>query len=77
MLERSKNIVLVAMRVALCTAALAFGDVGRMMFDPTAVYAPQTSAGAVAAVPYSPGSAPLVNLMMDTQYVCGWKGERV
>ena len=43
-------VVVAAMRVALSTAALAFGDVGRMMFDPTAVYAPQTSAGAVAAV---------------------------
>jgi hypothetical protein len=34
-----------------------------MMFDPTAVYAPQTSAGAVAAVPYSPGYAQAVPYM--------------
>jgi len=39
------------MRVALSTAALAFGDVGRAMFDATAIYTQPNTAGAVAAVP--------------------------
>ena len=45
-----------AMRVVFSAAAVALGDVGRSMFDATAIYAPANTAGAVSAMPYSAGS---------------------
>merc|ERR1719240_1358798 len=43
------------MRVAFTAAAVALGDVGRSMFDATAIYTQANQAGAVSAIPYSAG----------------------
>jgi len=58
-----------AMRVVFSAAAVAFGDVGRNMFDATAIYAPANTAGAVSAMPYSAGYGQPVPYMQPVEYV--------